>query len=137
MFIKHDNTKWINKLKTVVTTYNNSKHSSLGGLTPNQAGEEKHFNHIHELNQIKRSYNQTVSDLKVGNLVRKNIAKTFSKGTEPKWSDEVFIVKAIRGNKIELNDDTIKLGNNLLHVPDGTESTNTNVIQKAKENKYI
>ena len=22
-------------------------------------------------------------------------------GTEPKWSDEVFIVKAVRGNKIE------------------------------------
>ena len=62
MFIKNNNTKWINKLKQVVTTYNNSKHSSLGGLTPNEAGEEKHFNHIHELNQIKRSYNQTVSD---------------------------------------------------------------------------
>ena len=61
--------------------------------------------------------------------------KIFSKGTEPKWSDEVFIVKAVRGNKVELNDDTINLRNNLLHVPDGTESTETNVIQKAKENK--
>jgi len=41
----------------------------------------------------------------------------------------------VRGNKIELSDDTINLRNNLLHVPDGTESIETNVIQKAKENK--
>ena len=42
----------------------------------------------------------------------------------------------MRGNKVELNDDTINLRNNLLHVPDGTESSDATVIQKAKENKY-
>ena len=67
--------------------------------------------------------------------MRKNTTKTFSKGTEPKWSNEVFIVKAVRGNQVELNDDTMNLRNNLLHVPDGTGSIDTNVIQTIKENK--
>ena len=65
----------------------------------------------------------------------KNKSNIFSKGTEPKWSDEVFIVKAVRGNKIEFSDDSMNLRNDLLHVPDDAESIDTNGIQKAKENK--
>ena len=68
-------------------------------------------------------------------FAKKRTSRVFSEGTEPKWSDEVFIVKAVRGNQVELNDDTMNLRNNLLHVPDGTGSTDTNGFQKAKENK--
>jgi hypothetical protein len=49
---------------------------------------------------IKNPHNNTVSDLLIGDKVRKNVLfqDVNSKGTDPRWSDEVFTVKAIHGN---------------------------------------
>ena len=51
---------------------------------------------------------KTVSDLKPGDKVRKLTKNTFTKGTDPIWSDEVYTVVKATGNKIRL-DDSIKL----------------------------
>jgi len=55
------------------------------------------------------------------------------KGTDPKWSDEVFTVKGVKGNTISLSNDQVYKRNDLLKVPEGTETTGKNPIDKEKE----
>jgi transposase InsO family protein len=121
MFIKSKQSRWINKLKDVVDTYYKTPHSSLGGLSPNDATKEENTQLIQELNQTKRQYNKTVSDLKPNDKVRKLLKrKLFAKGTEPKWSDEVYKVVSATGNKVKLDDDTVNLRQHSLQVPHDT-----------------
>jgi hypothetical protein len=55
------------------------------------------------------------------------------KGTDPKWSDEVFTVKGVKGNTISLSNDQVYKRNDLLKVPEGTDTTGKNAIDKEKE----
>ena len=48
--------------------------------------------------------NKRVSDLKEGDKVRKYTANTFSKKSEPVWSDQVYTVETVRGNTSYLTD---------------------------------
>jgi len=50
-------------------------------------------------------HNKTASDLQPGDKVRKSIKDTFTKGAEPKWSDEVYTVVKTVGKKVKLDDD--------------------------------
>ena len=77
---------------------------------------------------------KTVSDLKVGDKVRKNILfqHKLSKGTDPKWSDKVFTVATVHGNTIILNDDAIHKRVNLLKVQDDAPDYEENPIKEAK-----
>ena len=55
----------------------------------------------------KQLHNKTVSDLEIGDKVRKTLLKeshAIIKGTDPRWTDEVFTVKQIHGNTIILTD---------------------------------
>ena len=78
-FKKHKNTRWINKLDGVIKIYNNTAHSSLGGLTPNEATKEEHIAKLVEINRVKRKYNKIVLDLEAGDKVRKLITTVFTK----------------------------------------------------------
>ena len=53
----------------------------------------------------KSQFNNTISVLAIGDKVRKNVLfqDEHSKGADPRWSDEVYTVKAIYGNSILLN----------------------------------
>jgi hypothetical protein len=73
-------------------------------------------------------HNRTISDLEPNDKVRKLTKQTFTKGTEPKWSDEVYEVKQVRGQTIKLDDDTLHQRHKLLKVPKDTESTDINVV---------
>jgi hypothetical protein len=48
----------------VITIYNNSANSSIGGVSPNKAQSDENHELISKLNLEKNSYNKTVSDLK-------------------------------------------------------------------------
>ena len=116
---------WINRLQKVVGDYSSkTKLSALGktdiglGRTPNDATKEKNFEPIHELNLAKTEANKTVSDLSPGDRVRINIETRFSKGTDPKWSEETYVVKEAVGNKVILEDGTRHLRYNLLKIPE-------------------
>ena len=116
---------WINRLQEVVRDYNsNATLSALGksnvglGRTPNDAAKEKNLEPIHELNVAKMEANKTVSDLNPGDRVRINIETRFSKGTDPKWSEETYIVKEAAGNQVTLEDGTRHLRYNLLKIPE-------------------
>ena len=55
------------------------------------------------------------------------------KGTDPKWSDEVFQVTNVKGNTITLSNEKAYSRNDLLKVPAGSQNvTNKNAIDKAK-----
>ena len=92
MIIKNKSTRWISRLQEVVQQYNNTPHSAIANLTPNEAGKKEHFQQLYEINQAKKMGNNRVSDLSVGDKVRKLIKQTFDKESDPKWSDEVFEV---------------------------------------------
>ena len=88
-----------------MNTYNETKHSSLGNVTPNEAGQENSYKLILNLNRTKSVYNKTVSDLTKGDTVRVLDIHLFKKGTEPKWSEETYKVVRTNGNTITINQD--------------------------------
>ena len=85
----------VDYLDKVINTYNHSEHKALNYLTPDEAGMKANKNLIEEINQLKSIENHTVSDLKIDDKVRIKISGTFKKGTEPTFSDKVYIVKKI------------------------------------------
>ena len=112
----------------------------LAGLSPNEACKKENWEKTLDLNIDKNQHNNTVSDLVIGDKVRKNVLfqDVNSKGTDPRWSDEVFTVKAIHGNNILLNNNVKYKRDKLLKVPPDTTSTPTNSITLAKKiNKEI
>ena len=104
-FIKNKNHKWVQKLQSVISTYNSTAHSSIANLTPNDAGKDEHKELIVKLNQTKHMYNKTVSDLSVGDSVRVLDTHIFKKGTEPKFSEETYKVVKVQGNAITIDQD--------------------------------
>ena len=135
-FLKNHTTKWLDRYQNIITIYNNTKHSSLKDKTPNEATKPGNHEEILKLNLEKQVANKTVSDLEVDDKVRKNLltrAHQIMKGTDPRWSDEVFIVKQIHGNTVILNDGSRMKRTDLLKVPPGTQSSERNVIAIEKK----
>ena len=88
IFIRNNRLNWIEHLYTVVKQYNNTSHSALDRLTPNEATLPLYHETIALLNNAKKSNKPIKSDFLPGDPVRKRIKKTFRKGTEPKFSDK-------------------------------------------------
>ena len=134
-FLEFKRNRWIDNIQDILTTYNQTPHSSLGDFSPNSvANDDPDITaYIYILNELKGQKNGVISDLKVGDLVRLNIQTDFSKGTDPRWSDKVYIVKLPQGNTIVLDNDKKYIRKNLLLVPVGSKSSEKkNNIQKAK-----
>ena len=74
--------------------------------------------------------NKTVSDLNIGDKVRKNLLfnDKNSKGTDPKWSGKVFTVVKIYGNTIRLDVNSKYKRMFLLKVSEDAEAYSENVI---------
>ena len=131
-FLKYNTTRWIDDIQRIVSHYNDTQHSALEHLTPNQAMNKENEARIENLNVVKNMVNKTVSDLQPGDKVRKDIlfnAKNY-KGTDPRWSDEVFNVKSVHGKTVLLSDDMKFKRNNLLKVPPNTVSNEPNIINQ-------
>lgn len=103
IFIRNNRPNWIDHLNTVVKQYNNTKHSSLDGLTPNEATTPLYHETISLLNIAKRTNKKIISDFLPGDPVRKRIKKTFRKGTEPKFSDKIYKVVSSSGLRVTLS----------------------------------
>ena len=129
-FIRYNNTNWVDILQTIIKSYNNTEHSGILNLTPNEASKEENQTELLKYNILKSHKNNIVSDLKINDSVRIQIMKTFKKGSEPNYSDEVYKVKEIHGKTITLNNDEIKKRSSLLKIPNGTISKNTNIINE-------
>ena len=133
-FIRNDNTIWINILDKVIKQYNNTPHRSLNDIKPKDADKNNEI--ILGINLWKSKQNKTISDLVKGDSVRLKISGIFKKGTEPSWSDEIYIVKSTNGKTIELTDGSKHKRTSLLKIPNNFNKITKNIIKEATiENK--
>ena len=135
-FIRSKSTNWIDNLQQIIDNYNNQANSSIDDIKPNEAHLEENQENIFEINLIKGKMNKTVSDLKEGDHVRIKIKGKFSKGSDAQWSDNVYLVKKVKGGNIELDDDEVKKRGNLLKVIAPLTRTE-NVIKEAKKDAKV
>ena len=137
LFLQRESTNWIDYLDEIIKNYNNNGHSSIDYISPNEAFLKKHFKTIHDINHEKSLYNISISDIDVNDKVRIKIKGQFRKGTEARYSDEVYTVKKVRGNAVTLNNDEVYKRSSLLIVPKTTVSDEKNVIVKVNKQNQI
>ena len=78
---------------------------------------EKHHRTIYDINYEKSFFNNVKSDIDVGDKVRIKLSGKFRKGTDARYTDEVYTVTKVRGNTITLNNDEVYKRTSLLIVP--------------------
>ena len=97
---------------------------------------EKNHRTIYDINYEKSFYNNVKSDIDVGDKVRIKLTGKFRKGTDARYTDEVYTVTKVRGNTVTLNNDDVQKRTSLLIVPKTTKTDEKNVIVKVnKQNK--
>jgi ribosomal protein L21E len=133
LFLGLDNTNWIDYLNEIVDDYNNTKNRGILKIKPKDATLPYNNSLLVDYNKLKSNKNNIVSDLNIGDKVRIYIKKSFDKGTEPQFSNEVYTVKHIRGKTITLNNGERKKRNDLLLVPMNTETNKPNIIKMDKK----
>jgi len=161
-FLDDKNVEWLSKIQNIVNQYNSDGTAGLGGIAPNDAHkqelpppeeakegeteeEEKqrvlrnkarmsNYQIVLNMNLSKQKANNQISNLAVDDKVRVSTQgrSQLQKGTDPKWSDKVFNVTAVKGNTITLDNNQMYKRNDLLKVPENTTSSNTNPIDKEK-----
>ena len=132
-FLENKNTRWIDILPDIIERYNNTPHSSLDDITPNQAiSDPKKRQHIMHLNILKARDNGFVTDLKPGDKVRIDDTALFKKGSESRWSDEIHVVKEASGKTVTLTDGTTHKRSKILMVPH-----NTVIVPTAQQEKNV
>lgn len=142
IFITNNSTNWIDHIQPVLDKYNDTPHSSLDTLSPNESLLKINFNNILDINLIKSLKNKTVSDLQIGDYVRLKKHGKFKKSSETQWSDNFYTVTNIDANNITIDNGPIVRRNNLLVVYNYKPSTqdkkaHNNVIKEALEDAKI
>ncbi len=95
-------------MQRIITKYNNTEHSGIKNIKPNDAGNNINTLDLMLQNQLKHLHNQELphnikNSLEVGDKVRiKSGNKTFKKGSEPQFSNEVYVVDSVKGKKVSL-----------------------------------
>jgi len=128
---------WIDNIDEIVENYNNSGHTSIDNIKPNDAFLKKNFKKIYDINYEKSKFNLSISDIEVNDKVRIKLKGIFRKGTEARYSDEVYTVTKVRGNSITLDDDKVYKRSSLLIVPRNTVSNEANVIVRVNRQNKI
>ena len=136
LFLQTKSTNWINYLDEIIKNYNNNGHSAIDYIAPNEVFFEpygsislkspstlkKNFETIYNINYEKSLFNISVSDIDVNDKVRIKLKGKFRKGTDARYTDEVYTVTKVRGNSITLDDDKVYKRSSLLIVPPTTVS---------------
>jgi hypothetical protein len=136
IFLQTNSTNWIDYLEEVINNHNDIPHVALDNIKPNNAFLEKNHRKIYDINYEKSFYNNITSDVEVNDKVRVKLTGGFRKGTEARYSDDVYTVTKVRGNTVTLNNDTVYKRSSLLIVPRTTKTDEKNVILKVnKQNK--
>jgi hypothetical protein len=135
-FIESDSTNWIDKLDIIMEAYNRSPHTALDDISPNDAiSDPKKRTHVMQLNILKARGNGFVTDISPGDKVRLKDTALFKKGTESRWTDEVFTVESATGKTVVLDDGQRVKRDNVLKVPPNTVTTKTNVVKVATKQR--
>ena len=95
-FTRQNNTVYTDILPKILSSYNNSKHRSIG-MTPNQARKPENYGmaYFHLYGDLEAPGAPAFA---IGDRVRtsKYKRKTFDKGYTPNWTEEVFIIDKIQ-----------------------------------------
>jgi hypothetical protein len=106
-FYDNNTTKWIDKLDNVVEICNQTPHSSLGDLSPNEVNANditKQYVRMLNMQKIKQTKSQTIT-YKVGQIVRFRLKRPiFTKGYRQIWSSNIFTIQKIHGINATLDD---------------------------------
>jgi hypothetical protein len=133
LFIRNKSANWITHLERVIDVYNNTPHSALNELTPNEANDKINESIIISINQdkIRNQLNKkSKPEFKLGDYARISLARTFRKGTEPKYSDKAYEVIDVSGHRITLSNNKVYLTSKLLKVKTPPTTTTPNIIEK-------
>ncbi len=80
-FLENKDTDWVNILPKNIEQYNNTPHTALDNITPNQAkSDPKKREHVMHLNAVNAQQNGFVTVLKPGDKVRIDDTSLFKKG---------------------------------------------------------
>jgi hypothetical protein len=137
LFVQTKSTNWIDHIDKIVANYNNNGHTAIDNIKPNDAFLKKKFKKIYNINYEKSLFNISVSDIDVNDKVRIKLKGKFRKGTDARYTDEVYTVTKVRGNSITLDDDKVYKRSSLLIVPKTTVSNEKNVIVRVQRQNKI
>ena len=151
MFLRNRNTKWKEYLPKIIANYNNTPHHSLNNVSPNQSDNVNNIDEVRDINKVKESKPKRTPTLRVGDHVRIRLNGIFMKGTEPRYTDDIYTVRGVNNKAITLNNGVVKKITSLLRIPKDTvqpvkiinnePKAVKNVISQAnkinKVNKYI
>ena len=136
-FVQTNSTNWIDHIDKIVANYNNNGHTAIDNIKPNEAFLKKNLKKIYNINYEKSLFNISVSDIDVNDKVRIKLKGKFRKGTDARYTDEVYTVTKVRGNSITLDDDKVYKRSSLLIVPPTTVSNEKNVIVRVQRQNKI
>ena len=136
-FVQTNSTNWIDHIDKIVANYNNNGHTAIDNIKPNEAFLKKNLKKIYNINYEKSLFNISVSDIDVNDKVRIKLKGKFRKGTDARYTDEVYTVTKVRGNSITLDDDKVYKRSSLLLVPPTTVSNEKNVIVRVQRQNKI
>jgi len=135
LFLRNDNTNWIDYITKIVDKYNNTPHSSIANLTPKEATDPQYQADLGMINSYKAKKIKVKSQFKEGDNVRIRIKETFRKGSEPRYSDKVYIVESVNGIRITLDNDKTYLESDIIKT--AFESSEPNIINKNNKENSI
>jgi len=136
LILQNNSGNWIDSIDEIVDNHNDTKHAAINDIRPKDAFLEKNHRTIYDINYEKSFYNNVKSDIDVGDKVRIKLTGKFIKGTDARYTDEVYTVTKVRGNTVTLNNDDVQKRTSLLIVPKTTKTDEKNVIVKVnKQNK--
>ena len=144
-FIESGKANWTEILPTIIKSYNNTPHGGLNGIKPNEVfTDEEKRNQVLHLNTEKSRHSSTISksvqsDLKKDDKVRVRDTAMFKKGTEARWTDEIFTVESTKGKSVTLTDGRSLKREDVLPIPKHTiPITHINIVKLAtKERKQV
>lgn len=104
-FLESGNTNWISELDIIAHNYNNTPHESLGDRTQNdalykQAAQIEVLHMNMDKNKKNTQLHRKGSDLIPGDHVGVSETNYFRKGTEPRWSDDIYAVEGLKDDPL-------------------------------------
>lgn len=106
-YMKDENTSsYIDKLPSIIESYNNTPHSGILDITPNEATKKKNVERLQALNHQKNLINiKNRGSFKVGDVVRIRTKRTtFKRSYDENFSDETYRIEDIDGTYAVLDD---------------------------------
>ena len=134
---RDQNNIWIDKIPKIINTYNNTPHSSLDDMTPNEAAKNPDEAIHMAIERHQDARKEQRKEFKIGDTVRVMIEKSkVSKGYDPNYSHEVFLIDKVEGNYYTLSNGKKYRAYKLLKVHEKTQRKEKKDVQKVARKEH-